>query len=196
MYRVRVAGYGWPGAPSLNTFYFVNSADPTITDSAQAQVCVDNVRAALNVAKNLLGNGMSWAVAGEVDVLDPATGDLTQSFGVTAPLVVSDNGQGAIGPSSAMMLLSLHTGTIVNGKRVRGRCYLGPTVGANDTDGTPLTVQRDFCKGIGNQLLGGTGGAPKYVVWHRPVNGAGGVAAAVTSASCPDFFAVMRSRRA
>ena len=195
MYRVRVASSGWSGGPGLNTFYFQTSDAPTTTDSAGALACVTLVRAALQANRQIYPSLTTLVVSSTVDVLTASSGELQTSYAVAEPDPVAGNGAAAYGPTEAMVVLSFLTDDVVGGHRVRGRAFMGPLVAANDADGTPTSDLRGWIVLIGNALIGGTGGAPQLVVWHRPVSGAGGQALVSTGVSVADKWAVLRSRR-
>lgn len=196
MGRVRVASSGWSGAPGLNTIYFQNDADPSTFTSGDAQVCVDRVRGAFNSNNALFPNAWTAVVSPDVDVITAATGVLATTFSVTPPSGIVGTGGTQYGPLAADICVRLHTADIRDGHRIGGRWYLGPLTATSDSDGSPTAAKIALALSVGVMCNVVSAGAPRLVVWSRPKNGAGGVAALVTSVTIKDTFAVLRSRRA
>lgn len=195
MYRVRVATTGWGGAPGLNTFYFVDSADDTVADTAGAQECVDRVHAAFNDLRMIYPGSTTFTINPAVDVLTAASGELSVSFGTDPGAPFVGGGEGGYGPAAAMVCLTFTTDSVINGHRVRGRSFFGPLIGDSDANGTPVAFEITRAEGFGASLGYTTGEPVAQVIWHRPTGGAGGVAARVTGHAVKDQFAVLRSRR-
>jgi len=193
--RVRVATSGWTGGPGLNTFYFENAADPTTFSSTDAQDCVSRVQASFNAQKGIYPSAVTIQVSNVVDVLTSSTGVLTTSYGVIGQTSIQGTGGTVAMPIAAALCVSLLTVDVVNGKRVRGRCFLSPIAGAADSNGTPNATQVAASAGLVDSLRASGIGAQKLVVWHRPVSGAGGSQHECTSTNTKDQFAVLRSRR-
>lgn len=194
--RVRVASSGWSGAPGLNTFYFQNDSDPSVFTTGDAQVCVDRVRGAINSNAGLYPGQWTAVVSPDVDVLTAGSGVLATTFSVTPPTGLTGTGGSNYGPIAAMLCTRLHTADIRDGHRIGGRWYLGPLAQGADADGSPQAAKTALALSVGTMCNVVSAGAPRLVVWSRPKNAAGGVAALVTSVTVKDTFAVMRSRRA
>ena len=123
MYRVRVTGTGWTGGPSLNTFYFTSGS----YDAAGALSVVGHVRSvwAATIA-NLFPSGDTYQVLGDVDVVDPANGNVTDTFSVAPPAVVPGSAVNTLAPIVAAALLQETTGLFLSGRRLRGRAFFSP----------------------------------------------------------------------
>lgn len=193
MLRVRVALQGWTGGPGLSTAYFL----PTTEDAASALDAVTCVRAAFSACNQLFPDNFSAQVSGDVDQLDEATGQVTSTFSVTAPAIVTGaGGTGGIQSPAVAMNVRFSTNAFIGGRRLRGRSFLSPLVkSVDDTDGTPTAAAIGWAAAYGNTLQANAGVAGGNVIWHRPTGGAGGQAASVAAVSVPDKFAILRSRR-
>lgn len=206
MARVRMVTTGWGGAPGLSTFYFVRGEGPGGDfDAPTADECASRVQVAHGLQAALWPAAWTGTVQTDVDILEPATGELIWTYSVTPGGPIPGSAAGGFGPQAAMIALRYSTGGIVNGHRVRGRSFVGPVSLAGDTDGTPTAAQVNHVNQIGVQLL--TLGAfdAGLVVWSRPVDAEhatptnpvrDGSWHTVTAASARDQFAILRSRRA
>jgi len=173
---------GWAGAPGWNTYYFTAGHDTQpaapITNT-EAQLAHDRVRNAFAGGLSLFPSIWTATVDPTVDVIEDTTGALVGQFGVTGSAPLVGTNLGGFGPTAAMYLLQLRTQRVSSGKILQGRSFLGPCVGI--------------------------GGVPPLTVWRRPrdadatavppVTARLGDHGEVTAITCPDKFAVMRSRR-
>lgn len=194
MLRVTVTGTGWPGAPSVNQYYF-NAPDHATND--QASFSWERVRDAWEQLKTLCPNYVSHIVQAEVEDIDEATGEIRGS-------TITEGTGGSIGgvgtglslPPATAACLNLVTGEFKNGRKVRGRTFVSPiSQGSSDADGTPTAACLAIVAAVSDIMVEDTGSGENYVVWSRPVNEAGGTMHAVGSMTMPDRFAVLRSRR-
>lgn len=200
MYRVRARWDGFQGAPGLSTFYFRGTTSPVnLTD---AQTVAGRVRGAFDVYKTALNTTQTITVDPAVDIIDDADGALEGSIGVTPPAVVTGTGIGGTGPTEVQPGLILNTGDIADGRRVRGRSFLGPIIGSQTNVVAPSTSINNLLDAFGVALITVTPltADPFCVVWHRPVFTGGTVTRAgssfrVTSAVHASKWWVLRSRR-
>lgn len=205
IYRVRAVSSGWVGAPGLNTFYFREGGGVLPGDNATAVLCAQRVQAAFTAGAQLWPTPWSVQVDPQVDVLNDVNGQLVSSQNGGALLPVGGTGGPNFGPTPTMHLLRLITSTVILGKRLRGRAFLGPTRASVDPDGSPEVTAMNFARAFGTALLDKGPTGPDVVVWHRPFAGnplsvpprpaTAGSSGAVTSFLVPDKFAVLRSRR-
>lgn len=207
MYRVRFVSTGWTGGPGLNTFYFENSLNPSTSSSDQAATCVELVRAGFFGISGLYPPTWTGAVTQEVDMIDPTTGMLTSTYSVPPVAAVVGTGSAGFAPLAVGLCPALVTNSIVGGQRIRGRAFLSPIAGGGEANGTPSAAQLGWAAQIVGMLIGGTGGPPRLVVWHRPrkaraatatlpaLAAAPGSQHYVASVSVKDTFSVLRSRR-
>lgn len=204
--RVRAVSSGWAGGPGLNTFYFISGDAGGAPADTDAQLAHDRVHNAFDAGDLLYPNTWTMTVNPNVDVLTTETGDLVNSFSVTPSAVIPGANSIQFGPIAAMNLLRLNTSTYSDGSRLQGRAFLGPSIKDYDANGTPVAGVLALVQTIGDELLDpGVGGVPKLVVWRRPraasagppvVTARAGSYGIVTSTAAPDFYAVLRSRRA
>ncbi len=200
MYRVRVRTQGWTGSPGLNTFYFDDTAGGGATN---ALAVAARVRGAFDVVKSVFPTTWFALTQGQVDRIDEATGDLVGSYSVAAPAIVQGTAATTFfGPSPTMSGLILDTGTIVNGRRLKGHANLGPVAASFTNFETPPTSLATAVNAFGVALIGATpplATAP-CVVWRRPkmsggvITTAGLFRAATGAVASPQWF-VLRSRR-
>lgn len=193
MLRVRAALSGWPGGPGLSTFYF----GVTDADAAAALRCVGYVHSAFTGSWNdVYPPNVQIQVSGDVDVLDAATGAITDTLAVAAPAVVAGVASSEFAPIATALLARLTTPNFIAGRRLRGRIFFCP-VGRNmvQSDGTPDPTAIGFIQDGGAALIAGLGTGDVWEVWHRPVNGAGGETGPIISVTCPDKFSILTSRR-
>lgn len=208
IYRVRVALNGWIGGPGLQTFYY-RPATTDVTSSTEAAVVAATVRAALDPTKGMYPISWTAQVAADVDVINAVDGVLTGQYNVTPPAVVT--GTGAVsnnyGPTAAGMCMTLNTGIISGGSKVRGRSFLVPLCQSFDSNGSPTAEFVATAVGMGNALKTTGAGGPTLVVWRRPrqfraattklkeLAARDGGAFDVSGTTVKDKFAILRSRR-
>lgn len=191
--RIRTVLTGTVGLPGLNTFYANGASSTPIT--ADATDMVARVRAFWNAIVATLPTAMTAVVSPQVDLIDPATGALTGGLVGATPLTVTGTGGTAL-PLASMALLVASTGTIVNGRRLQGRSFIGPLAATVNNLGSLGPAQGAVISSAAtNMLTGTTSSVP--VVWHRPKlpGPAGGSVAPVTGFVTRTPFAVLRSRR-
>lgn len=205
--RVRtVFAYG-EGSPGLMTHYF--DREGTTLDDESAQLGVDRVRDAILSAQNLWTTSTTLTVQGDVDVLDDATGEVTNQLGAT-PRSLAGTTAGALGPLPVGLLLKASTNAFVSGRRLIGRTYFVPvnaflTAAASVPSGTQGTVTA-----FGTALMnaGLTQVHPR--VWSRPRpatdvgpgrpagparSARAGSSAVAVAYSCSSKYVVLTSRR-
>ena len=197
--RQRAIWTGFPGAPGVSTFFFV--------DAAAHQAGLHTFFA--NIA-TLLPNDVTITIEANGDTIESTTGALTGGWNGIAPAVV--NGSGGVSyaaPAGAMV--KWETGVILFGHRVRGRTYIVPVpTPYMQSDGS---LTSGFLSGFNAAAVALPGAViGNMLVWTRPraatpawtdVRGrvhparAGrtGASSVVTTASTPDKFVVLRSRR-
>lgn len=188
--RITAVWSGFRGAPGYSNFFFGGAP----TDPVDAQSAGVAVRNFLFEARSQFPSSVSISVNATADIIDEANGNITEQVDFEQPNLV----QGlATGPYSAASgaVVNWNTGAYKSGRRVRGRTFLVP-LASSSYDG-----RGDLSSGALSDIRAGaailTGGSSllPFVVWSRPVNGSGGTAHPVTSATVPDLGAVLRSRR-
>lgn len=200
MLRVRARWDGYQGAPGLSTFYFRKVTPPFVL--ADATTVAGRVRGAFDVYKTALNTSQTVLVDPTVDIIDDADGSLKGSFGITPPAVVTGTGIGATGPAEVQPGLILSTADIAEGRRVKGRSFLGPIIGSQTNVPLPTTALNNSLDAFGVALITVSPDTadPYCAVWHRPVITGGvvtriGSSHRVLSATHATKFWVLRSRR-
>lgn len=190
--RVRAHVQG-PAGASLSTLYFKS---PAAADVAHCQEAAARVRAFFNAMNSSLASGTTTTFESSCDILTAETGELTGRVPVTAPTLTAGTATGDILPGRMQYLFKQSTGVFINGREVQGRSFVpGTTEGLNAAgglvaSGTVTTGSTAF------GLLGVTiTVAVSNVVWHRPQNGAGGLAVDVAGWSLSQHYGQMRKRR-
>lgn len=186
--RVTAVWTAFTGAPGYSSFYCEGAGD----QPALAQTFHNSVREFFRAMNTLLPNGAVVTVQGAWAAINESSGQV--------------NGEGIVGTQSAAVVgtasvgyaaqagaaVEWNTGTFENGRRLRGKTYLVPMAGIFEGDGTLLAGKRDVIVDAANALLAAV---PTLSVWHRPVNGAGGSHAVVTSITVRDKAVTLRSRQ-
>lgn len=139
------------------------------------------------------------------DVINEVNGELTGAYSFT-PLadITGTSSSTYVAPAGA--IASWETGTILDGRRLRGRTFVVPIASPNyTTSGSLLSSFVVELQDAAAALISDE--ADNFVVWHRPFAGRAAVGdrpakpahdgghGVVTSARVPTRAAVLRSRR-
>lgn len=173
------------GSGRVSVFHF-NTSTPVGTQR-------DALRIFLDACSTTLAASTTWTIRTSGRELDEVTGTLVGEWVDTSP----ETGGGAAGNGSVLadatqVLVRWNTNTIARGRFVKGRTYL-PGIFRNVSENGNVYVASVTAVGNAAQFLVDSGAG--LVVWHRPVNRAGGRIAPVTQGSCWSEFAVQRRRR-
>lgn len=187
-----VVGAG--GDPALLTYYWDSTGAPpgTIVTEAHARV-----RAAWNALASQIIAGSTLAFTfPDADEIEETNGEIVGQTVGAIPGAVTFTGTGDLLPPRTQALVRFRTGTYINGRRLQGRQYLcGFTETSNDPAGNVISGVRTAL-GAYNTALGATiVTAMSQRVWHRPVNGSGGLSAPVIARSVSDTWSSLRSRQ-
>lgn len=194
MITVRTTFAGVVNGPAVATHRFLSATAPT---QAQCQAVVDRVEQFWIAMGAVMYGGLTYTVQGAVDVLDYVSGALNSSQACTS---VSHAGTASGGteplPNVIQGLLRLETGTIVNGKRFRGRLFIP---GITEIYSNPAPTAAVITAGA-NAITAANGSSTfPWVVWHRPQNpgpgGTGGLTRGIVGGGIQPKWAVLRSRR-
>lgn len=178
---------GTIGLPGYSQFYQAVT-DPPSTSAQNGHTAI----------RSFFSN-VSAAIPGEVTVtvdpiyqtLDEVTGDIVAEATVGAPSQVVQGVNGDGYSAQVGVLIEWLTGSYIDGRRLRGRTYLVPLAGQFDTDGTLTTGGLAILNAAWPWI---TADQEDFRVWHRPVNGAGGSSATITSGVVKDHACILRSR--
>jgi len=163
-------------------FYASAAADPT-----------GDLVTFFNSIKALFLNTLSWQVPNTGDLIDDATGTLTGTWvGASGASVAATGAPGSFA-AGVGAFVNWSTGTIVNGRRLKGRTFLtNLSTGSYDAAGTIAAASLTTLGNAATTLVT----AGKMVTWHRPApGGAGGTSALWNGQSIPDQVTSLRSRR-
>lgn len=183
--KIPVSWGSWPGAPGVSTFYsFGGNLD---NDTAA-------IRAFFNSLVAQIPSGITLSVPGVGDVIDDNDGKITGAWNATAaPAIVTGTGSGVYAGNAGGVVHWLTAG-VANGHRIRGRTFIVPLIStAFDSGGSLSTTALSALRNAATAMI--AAGAGDFRVWHRPVGGTGGSAAAVLTSSVPDLAITLRSRR-
>ena len=194
MIRVKTTFTGVTGSPYFSQFNFIGNDG---TDS------VANANASLTATKNFwvqmngaMATSLSWTHLGTCDVVDPASGKITAQVAGTTQTGAGTGGTSML-PQEVQALIRWDTGLYPVKRRLVGHTFVpGLVQGACASNGSPAALMTTCATNAIPALLT----APtlvKFVIWHRPAEGAttGGVTAVPGSGSLGTKFAVLKSRR-
>ena len=179
---------GWSGPAvvglAVNVLHF---------DGSDSDVDPADVKAAYQAAAGLFSPDHKINIPNTGDVIDDATGTLVRTWtGTGGGLVTgSSGGNYAAGVGACVTWL---TGSIVDGKRLRGRTFIVPVhTAAWDTDGTFTTSAFSQVQAFADAMLGTT----TLGIWHRPTTpgGSDGTSGGVVGYHISDRAAYLSSRR-
>ena len=192
--RVRIGSSGYPGGPGVSTFYGIDGA----TLATELQNLYFNLA-------SYVPTDLSFSIPQTGDTIEDTTGVINgQWAGAVFPPIPGTSVGIYAAPVGALFRWT--TGVIADGKRVRGRTFLVPTVSSVfNTSGQVLpSVVASLDQGLG---LFVTATAGNMVIWHRPFKGEVGTPtdparpahlgshAVVTGHGVSTKAAVLRSRR-
>lgn len=178
--RLVVRMDGWPGAPGFMTFY---AADPIGFRDA--------VIAFIDVCAGLMPDNITFTVPNAGELINDGTGTMEGAWS-EGSTYTRTGVQTGVWAAPVGAVVTWRTTTIVRGRRLRGRTFVVPLVGAAFEDnGTLSSTNLATLQSAANDLIADA----DLRVWSRPTASSPGTSANVTSATVPDIAAVLRSRR-
>ena len=194
LFRVRASWTGFPGAPGVSTFYFLDINTAT-----------ESLHTLFDAMKTILPNDVVVTVGAAGDVIEDTTGALVDSWVHAATLPVGGQSSAATaGPAG--LLLGWDTSTILDGHRVRGKTFIVPVSSTQyGVNGSVLPAQQVAIKVATDAFLFEQ--SLSFVIWHRnrvaraatathlAVTARAGGHGLVTSTRVPSKVVVLRSRR-
>lgn len=186
--RVRAQFTGFAGAPGVSTFYCLDPVG-----------FVPLLRAYLQNSAGRIPANVDIQVQNSGDVIDSVSGVLGATWTVAPVLPIYGAGTG-VWASPVGSVVNWLTGSVVDGRRLRGKTFMVPLVASvfdltGSLNATVLATMRteaaDFVVAAANN----------FVVWHRPRPATAlkpyrsGGHAIVTSSVVPDKACILRSRR-
>lgn len=173
------------GAGGQTALHFGDANTPADVNAA--------VQAFFTAIRPALCNSTSASIDTVIRRYNVMSGELEEELNNPGTANIVGNGGISAVPNAAQGLIRLRTGTVVNGRVLKGRIYIpGMTSSAMTADGEVTSTMVTTLVGAGVALISAT--APVNV-WHRPVNGVGGIATLATGTSAWGEFAVQRRRR-
>lgn len=199
--RVKMRWTGFSGGPGYSIFHFNDFGseedgwNPALVDATNVAAKIDTF------AQGILGvlpAGVTLQVMGDVEEINTATGELVDIHSVTAP--PSRTPSHSAGPYSAPVgaVITWRSARVHRGRRIRGRTFLVPLIGATfENDGTLTTTAIGTITTAAQALHGTVGSTGDLCIYARPSapGASDGAAGIVTGFSVPDMGAVLRSRR-
>lgn len=194
---LKIQWTGFSGAPGVTQLAL---ALPTEADLSATIADVSLATASLT---QYLPAGVTLTVLGDVDVFEAETGTLTAEISGTAGTPRTGTATGAMIAAQGGCV-NWTTGTIANGRRIRGRTFIVPmSYDTFDTDGTLSAGGKGAVQAFASAMLNYTSTAAtnRLAVWSRPRVASETQAARVgalgiiTGATVPDLAVVLRSRR-
>ncbi len=181
--RVPVVWSGLSGLPGVSVLYWDGGVSSVMTD----------ITAFFDDIKAEFPSGLTWSIPNAGDNIDDATGTLIGDWSTTGGGVVTAIGGSGAYAAGTGARVRWNTGSIVDGRRLRGSTFLVPLLGAAyDGSGTINNSSLAVFQAAATALA--STGALK--VWSRPSpGGSDGTSATVISGVVPDRVSSLRSRR-
>ena len=195
--RVKLRWSGFQGAPGYSIFHF-KDFEGGDDQAGFAQGAVDRVDDFITAISPLTPGIVTLQTESDVEVLEDSTGELITAVTTTPDAPKTNNSSGGGNFASAVgAVVTWRTGTVRNGRRVRGRTFLVPLKGSSfDTDGTLLAATVTSLNAAATAMVA-PAATPDLGVYARPSGPAAtdGAWAVATGFSVPDMGAILRSRR-
>lgn len=198
--RVQSKWTGFSGAPGFSVFHFrdfgTGDGPGGEPDSAQAQSAAQRVGTFWGAIKSVIPGQITIETESTVDMLEDTTGQLIDSFSVT-PNTVTGTTANAPYSAASGAVVNWTTGSVRNGRRIRGRTFVVPVWAGIYTAGgvinpTYLTTMQTAAEALVDRT-----GTPDLGVYARPT--APGIPdgqwVVATGARVPNMAAILTSRR-
>nr|CRY97797.1 hypothetical protein [uncultured prokaryote] len=183
MIRIRTVFTGVAGSPYYTNMYF------DAADVAAAQDAHDLVLQFWDDIAGMRRSLLSGTVEGVVPVINPATGDITGSYGLVEKNVSAGGDSTDPLPPATQALLTLATGVYVGGRQLQGRTFL-PGFGEN-ANAAPGVLRSEYVATINAAAYDLLNTGPDWVVWSRK----NGAFEPIQSALVSPKWSVLRSRK-
>lgn len=140
-----------------------------------------------------LSTSTTWTIRTDGRTLNTATGALEGKW-LDNTVQTGSGGDAASSPvpDLAQVLLRWQTEVVVRGRLLQGRTFIPGAVVGDVTSGNVGAVLLNAVNAAAATFVAAGNG---FVIWHRPRNGAGGVAASVESSGAWTEWAGLRRRR-
>lgn len=178
---------GSPGLPGYSQFY----QGVTGSISSDAQGGQNDIGAFFWSLLALIPEEVTVTVDPVYQVINEVTGAVTGEEVVGAPVTLNVGTYVGEWSRQVGALVEWSTGSFIAGRRLRGRTYLVPLGACAATDGTLPDSTLATVRAAAQYIVVSS---HDFLVWHRPIAGAGGAAVALTGAIVRDHAAILRSR--
>lgn len=161
---------GGPGLTQIAIAETVSGGSGSFFTSSNIQTSVNAMRTFWDAIKAYMPNELTLTVSPTVDIYDQVNGELIGSITATvAPTGVGGTDTGAYSMASGMKA-TLQTGTIANGRRVRGAIYIVPAgLSAYNITGQVFSTARTAVNAAGTAFMSALATpALIQVVYSRP----------------------------
>lgn len=196
LYKWIVEYSGWSGGPGVNVLYMTEGSIPGDTQNA-AQQMYDELHGAYSAHVGLWRPDVKVIVGRECAILEHSTGKIVNVQAVAQPKadIVSTGIGGGESPAT-MALARFVTDRWLNGRRLKGRSFLGPiNASALDANGRMKQVLASTIEDSYTSMTSGVG--VRLAVYSRPspANSMVGNYADVVTVAVDQKAAILRSRR-
>lgn len=178
------AQWSGPGitGPALSVFYTIGLGGDLAVE----------LRAMYQAIRDLIPTGHSVLVSGAGETYDSVTGAFTGVWTADpAPAVVTGNGSGGFAAGAGGRLVWTTNG-VTNSRRVRGSTFIVP-LGGNSYNASGGITSASVGSAAAAAFVAATAG--EFVIWTRPIGGAGGKVSEVVAGTMPAVTTSLRSRR-
>lgn len=186
--RLTTVWEGAPGLPGYTNFYGHHNG---VSAQDVADQFADDIHDFWNTVNGYLPAAVSVTISPTWQSIAEATGDVQAEGQVASPPALVQGTWGGVWAGNCGVAVDWHTSTFISGRRLKGRTYLVPFANVFEYNGTLVSTA---ITAIGDAATTLYTGSTNMVVWHRPVGGAGGSSAQITSVSISDRVAILRSR--
>lgn len=191
--QAAITGTALPGGGLSTLYWLPGSAGGSTADATD---CLARFRDVWVSIATRLTSTISFVFDQTVLAIEATTGVLTGSFTAAAAATVTGGSGSEPLPRQTQGLIRYGTASVINGRRVRGRLFVpGVQEGDNTAGGVPLAALVTALTTAGATVFIAGATSSEAVVWHRPVGGAGGTHADITSAQGSSDWSVLKSRR-
>lgn len=199
MLKVKARWHGFTGSPGYSNFFFREWSDGNyVPTQAEAAGCTGKVWNFFDAIKLAFPPVVNIQVESDVEVVNDTDNQLITVLNDGGrPNIVGTSG-GTNYSAASGAVIGWQTGSVRNGRRVRGRTFLVPTSAAVfDINGTLTSSWVTTLQNAAAAMVAPAANSPDFGIYCRPssptVND--GAWFLATGARVPDMAAVLRSRR-
>lgn len=184
--KITAVWTGVPGLPGTSTMYFDSTALSLGDQLDGLDEFWNGVVTMDGTATGGLDSRLTISLDTDVPVIDVATGSIVDFQSISEPHTYSGNGGGEPLPPATQMLIEWTSGSVIAGRKARGRTFIGCLTQDHNDSGVPtdaaVTALQNFASPLSLEAMG------LYSPTHHQSVGASG-------ARIYPEFAVLRSRR-